>query len=137
MKKHEARLQQLMEIATTVDKVGAGKLAASIWLGGYCISVGVNSLKSHPIQKKFSPNPHRIFLHAETDSLIKATKMIHPDDFGRLYMYVARVKKGPNDRFVSALAKPCDGCMGLIQHYCLKGVFWTTDSGDIGYRGIA
>lgn len=121
----------------TVDKVGAGKLAASIWLRGFCIAVGVNSLKSHPIQKKFSSNPHRIFLHAETDCLIRTAKMIHPEDFNRLYMYVARVKKGPDGKFVPALAKPCDGCMGLIQHHGLKGVFWTTDLGDVGYRGIA
>ncbi len=134
MKKHEARLRQLMEIATTVDKVGAGKLAASIWGRGFCIAVGVNSKKSHPIQKKFSSNPHRIFLHAETDALIKASRM-NPN-FSDTYMYIARVKKDRNGRYVPALAKPCDGCMGMIEYYSPKGVFWTTDSGVIAYHGI-
>lgn len=134
MKKHESRIRSLLEIATTVDKVGAGKLAASIWMRGFCISVGVNSLKSHPIQKRFSSNPHRIFLHAETDALVKASKMI--GDFSDTYMYIARVKKDADGKFIPALAKPCDGCMGLIHHYAPKGVFWTTDSGEIVYHGV-
>lgn len=134
MKRHEKRISALLEIAKGVDKVGAGKLAAGIWFKGVMIAVGVNSLKSHPIQKKFSSNPHRIYLHAETDALVKASKMI--SDFSDTYMYVVRVKKGPDGKHIPALAKPCDGCMGLIYHYAPKGVFWTTDSGVIAYQGV-
>lgn len=134
MKRHESRIKELLKVAAKVEKVGAGKLAASIWIRGLCVSVGVNSLKSHPVQKRFSSNPHRIFLHAETDALIKATKIL--DDLSDAYMYVVRVKKGQDGRLVPALAKPCDGCMGLIYHYSPKGVFWTTDSGVIAYQGV-
>ena len=131
----------MLKIAATVEKVGAGKLAAAIWNRDLCVSVGVNSLKSHPVQKRFSSNPHRIFLHAETDALVKASKFIK--DFSGCYMYIARVKKGDGGRFVPALAKPCDGkhllhlaIVRLTYHYSLKGVFWTTDSGVISYHGV-
>jgi deoxycytidylate deaminase len=134
VKRHESRINELLKVAATVEKVGAGKLAAAIWNRDLCVSVGVNSLKSHPVQKRFSSNPHRIFLHAETDALVKASKFLK--DFSGSYMYIARVKKGHDGRFVPALAKPCDGCMSLIYHYLPKGVFWTTDSGVIAYHGV-
>lgn len=134
MRRHEKRIKFLLEVARNVDKVGAGKLAAGVWCKGFMVSVGVNSLKSHPVQKRFSSNPHRIYLHAETDALIKASKL--SPDLTDSYMYVVRVKKGIDGNHVQALAKPCDGCMGLIHHYALKGVFWTTDSGVIAYHGV-
>lgn len=134
MKKHEARIQQALELASTVKKVGAGRLAATIWMRGYYIIGGVNSLKTHPVQKKFSSNPHRIFLHAEIDALVKAQKMINT--FEECVMYVARVKQGQGGGFIPALAKPCDGCMGFIHHLGLKGVFWTGEAGEIVYYGV-
>jgi tRNA(Arg) A34 adenosine deaminase TadA len=134
MKKHHSRIQSTLRLATSVKKVGAGRLAATIWMRGVLISAGVNSLKTHPVQKRFGADQYKIFLHAETDAIVKALRLIQ--DFSEAYMYIARVKKDGDGKFVPALAKPCEGCMGLIHHYGPKGIFWTTDSGEIAHYGV-
>lgn len=130
MKKHYNRLASLLKVASCIPKVGSGRLAASIWLKNDVISIGVNQLKTHPLQKRFCDNPHKEFLHAETDAIAKASRILKGDLEG-CFMYVARAKR-EGRMFTYGMAKSCEGCQSCAHHFGIKGIFYTTD-GDMAY----
>ena len=68
------------EILQTLTKVAAAnphpaeKFAAAIVFRNRIVSVGLNSMKSHPMAAKYSKNKHAIFLHSEDDPFRCMTK---------------------------------------------------------------
>jgi deoxycytidylate deaminase len=82
---------------------------------GRPLSVGRNSYtKTHPIQAKAAAatgNPHRIYLHAEIDAIIK---LDNPSKAYKIVVFRYDKKGNP------ANAKPCDACMSLINKLNLK-----------------
>jgi len=87
---------------------------------GRLISKGkCNYVKTHPLQAKLckhTDNPHRIYLHAELDALIKARgRQVH-----RLEVF--RVK--PDGNYGNA--KPCELCQDAIELFKVKEVWYTT-----------
>ena len=98
------------------------KLAACLVLRNEIISVGFNSDKSHPLQKRFAKNIDAIFKHAEVDCIIKALKVVEEDDLKDATLYVYRVKKQNkgDTGWVSGLAEPCPGCQKAIEHFGIK-----------------
>ena len=131
MHKHFSRLSSLVKVASCIPKVGSGRLAASVWLKNDMISIGINQLKTHPLQKRFCDNPHKEFLHAETDAIAKASRLLRGDLEG-CFLYVARAKRS-NRTFVPAMAKSCDGCKSCAHHFGIKGIFYTTDQEEIAF----
>lgn len=128
------------DILHTLAKVAAAnpnpteKLAAAVVWNNKIISIGMNSMKSHPLQAKYGKNPHAVFLHAEIDSIKNALREIEVDDFSKCDMYVCRVKKpGPfSKQYIFGLAKPCEGCERAIIAFGMKRVVYTTNYG--GYE---
>ena len=98
------------------------KLAACLVIRNEIISVGFNSDKSHPLQKRFAKNNDAIFKHAEVDCIIKALKIVDEDDLKNATLYVYRVKKQNkgDTGWVSGLAEPCPGCQKAIEHFGIK-----------------
>jgi deoxycytidylate deaminase len=98
------------------------KLAACLVIRNEVISVGLNSDKSHPLQKKFAKNNEAIFKHAEVDCIIKALKIVDEDDLKNATLYVYRVKKQNkgDTGWISGLAEPCPGCQKAIEHFGIK-----------------
>ena len=127
--RHRKRIAELLKIAETVDRVGSGKMAASIWIGQDLISIGINKMKTHPLQAKFNSNPSRLFLHAETSAISRAVKTT--TDFRKAFLYVARSKNGVGGQ-VQGMAKPCDGCVSCATSFGLRGIFYCTDE-DVQY----
>ena len=88
-----------MEILYTLEKIASAnpnsteKLAAAIVWRNRIISVGMNSMKSHPLQAKYSKNMHSVFLHAEIDSIKNALREIDVDVLSKCDIYICRVKK--------------------------------------------
>ena len=127
-------------ILHTLAKVAAAnpaqreKLAAAIVCRNRIISVGMNSMKSHPMAAKYGKNPHAIFLHAEVAAIKNALREIEVDDFTKCDIYITRVKKEKpfTNKYVWGLAKPCSGCERAIAEFGLKRVIYTCDDGDIG-----
>lgn len=109
------------------------KLASCLVLRNEVISIGFNSDKSHPIQKKFSRNSESIFKHAEIDCIINALKHIEKDELQKATLYIYRVKKqNKEDRsWVDGLSKPCNGCCKAIEHFGIKKVVFSTDENGI------
>lgn len=83
---------------------------------GKLISKGeCNYVKTHPLQAKMAngtDNPHRIYLHAEIDAIIKARgQKIHS-------MVITRIKN--NGEFGNAA--PCECCQKAIKLFNIKHV---------------
>lgn len=107
------------------------KVGAVAVLKDKVISVGHNSNKSHPLQKKY--NQYRNFrqdggyikhaLHAEVACLIP---LLDTDvDFSKVSLFVYRIRK---DR-PHGLARPCPACSKLIFDLGIKHIVYTTDHG--------
>lgn len=113
----------LAKMAVDVSSFANVQMAAAIVLKNEIISFGVNEHKSHPFQKRFAPNEHAIFKHAENSAIINALKRISENDLKKCTIYIARVKKDHS----WGLACPCTGCQEAIHRYKIKKVFYTTD----------
>lgn len=109
--------------------VNRARLAASLVIRNEIISVGHNSYKTHPLQKRFSKNIEAIFKHAEVDSIINALRHVDADDLSKATLYVYRVKKLTKDHLYwsDGYAEPCSGCKQAIEHFNLKKVVYSTD----------
>ena len=124
-------------ILHTLSKVAAAnpnpqeKLAAAIVYRNRIISVGLNSMKSHPMAAKYGKNKDAIYLHAEVAAIKNALREIPVDDFSKCDIYITRVKKEKpfTKKFVWGLAKPCAGCERAIAEFGLKRVIYTCDDG--------
>ena len=110
-----------------------GKLAACLVIQNDLISIGQNSGKTHPIQKKFSKNAHSIFMHAEINCIINALRVVDEDDLQRATLYVHRVKrKSKTDHnWYDGLAEPCIGCKQAIEYYRIKKVVYSTNDDGV------
>lgn len=108
------------------------KLAACLVIRNEIISVGFNSDKSHPLQKRFAKNIDAIFKHAEVDCIIKALKVVDEDDLKDATLYVYRVKKmnKGDTHWVSGLAEPCPGCAKAIEHFGIKRTVFSIEKED-------
>ena len=116
---------------------GKFKLAAGVVWKGRLVASGVNSYKTHPIMCNGVYRDAQMCLHAEAAALVRASKCMLPAAFEQSVLYVVRVcrSKGETDRqgpkwltelgYTEALAKPCKGCMALIESYGIKQVEWT------------
>ena len=122
-------------ILHTLAKIAAAnpnpqeKFAAAIVYRNRIISVGMNSMKSHPLQAKYRKNPHAVFLHAEIAAIKNALREVEVDDLAKCDIYIARVKR-PNQftkKYVFGLSKPCCGCQRAIAEFGLKRTIYTTD----------
>ncbi len=111
------------------------RLAACIVYKNEVVSVGVNQLKSHPFQAKFSKNEDSIFLHAETDAIKNALKCISVEEISKSTLYVCRVKYCDTNKrkFIWGLSKPCAGCMRAIATFNIKKTVFTCDGEEYKY----
>jgi len=105
------------------------KHAASIVIRNEIISIGENSGKTHPLQKRFSKNGEAIFKHAEVDCIINALRHVEPEDLEKATLYVYRVKKLTKDHkyWSDGLSEPCPGCKQAIDHFKIKKIVYSTD----------
>lgn len=126
------------DILHTLAKVAAAnpnpqeKFAAAVVYRNKIVSVGMNSMKSHPMAAKYGKNEHAIFLHAEVAAIKNALREIDVDDFSKCDIYITRVKKEKpfTKKFVWGLSKPCPGCERAIAEFGLKRTIYTCDNGN-------
>ncbi len=113
--------QEVIDSMTKKYVMGAVALDKS----GKEVSRGMNSgSKTHPLQARHAAQQrlsHKIFLHAEIATLVKARKKVHT-------IIVARTMQDEN-KF--GLAKPCPICIEAMREAGVKKVFYTNDDGDL------
>jgi deoxycytidylate deaminase len=122
MTRHEKRLKHLATIADDASSFDKNRHAAAIYIGTELVAIGVNQMKSHPLQKRFGKNEDAIFLHAEMSALVNALKRVSVEQLKKATLYVARSRHG-----VIRMSKPCLGCQSAIIHFGIQNVFWTED----------
>lgn len=117
-------MAHLLELAPRVAH--KFKLVAAVVDRSTIMSLGSNSWKSSPFQKKWGRNDQSIYFHAETAALKDFLRRYSVDELRGLDMYVARVKL-INGAYVPALAKPCSGCQRAIEAFGLNNFHYTVD----------
>lgn len=99
---------------------------------GSIISIGCNTIKTHPLQKKYNRYRHIEYdkgyktlprLHAEINCLAAIRDM--DINFSKVKLYIYRAGYGG----VFKLARPCPSCMAAIRDIGIKHVYYTTDDG--------
>ena len=96
-------------------RVGAMVVGKSVWWG-------YNKRKTHPWLKKYKYKEWSC-VHAELDALLKAHRNA---DVEGSSLYVARLMR--DNKW--GMAKPCEGCMGVIVELGIKEVFYSTGRGS-------
>lgn len=93
------------------------------------ISSGVNSTKTHPIQKKYNAERFDVdictqhSLHAELDALLPLLK--EDIDFSKVELYTYRELADGT----MAMSRPCPSCMKLIKDLGIRNIYYTTQDG--------
>ena len=95
------------------------------------LSVGYNTNKTHPLQKKYNRYRHMYYssvepmpkLHAEMMCLLNIKDM--DIDFSKVELYIYREDKNGN----LAICRPCRACMKMIDDLGIKKIYYTTDGG--------
>ncbi len=137
MTKKEQRLFNVAKAISKTSTFGRIKIGAALISGAKIISVGVNSKKSHPIQKKLnafrinsSKEPDSGFLrhnhiHAELEAILRAPYEATHDNNNNLTLYVYR------EGFKGQLrnCRPCPACMAAIREHGIKTIYYTTEDG--------
>lgn len=97
------------------------RMAAIIVKRKKVLGRGMNSRRSHPLQKLFSKSDLKISLHAEISAIIDALRNNEEDELKGATIFVARVLKNGS----RAKAKPCEICQRAIDAYGIRVVRWT------------
>lgn len=123
----------LEKLAVSIDynSKHRARIASCIVFKNSIISFGINQMKSHPFQARFSRNIESIYLHSETDAINNALKLITIDELSKSSLYICRVKYDgvKNKNIIWGMSKPCTGCMRAIATFNIKKVYYTCDNG--------
>ena len=130
--KHEKYLRTLGLMTRDLPRVFRTRISAGIVLKNEFIAFGSNQLKTHPFQQKFSKHEDAIYLHAETDAIKNALRVISQEELSRSTLYVCRIKQisSEDDRKIWGLAKPCIGCQRAIATFGIKEVYYTCEENN-------
>ena len=128
--KHSKNINILSKIAVSVEPVAQARIAASIVYRNEIVSVGVCQKKTHPFQAQYGKNEDCIYLHAETDAIKNAIKLIGLEELAKSTLYVCRVKfeDYSKKKFLFGLAKPCIGCARAIANFNIGKVVYSLDN---------
>jgi len=132
----ETYLNILAEIATKHLSPTSGKarVAASIVYKNNLVSCCMNEKKTHPFQAKYKSNDHSIWLHAETNAIKTALKVLTLDELSKSTLYITRIKYVDAKRtgLEFGNSKPCEGCFRCINTFQIRKVIYSIDSNDYG-----
>lgn len=135
MKNRDLRIMKLLR-RLAIDNEGVRKrfkLAAAVVSKKTIISIGLNEMRTHPLQGKFKKNNEALFLHAEIAAIANALNHVDKEDLRGSTLMVYRVKRKSsfNHRdWIDGLAQPCEGCMSAIVSFGIKRVIYSTNVTD-------
>lgn len=96
------------------------------------VSVGINSSKTHPLQKEYNAfrypddnTPHR--MHAEIHALMQLRNA--DIEWSKVKLYVYRIKKNTTNG--CGFARPCPACMAYIKDLGIKNIYYTTSESPV------
>lgn len=124
----ERHIASLKLIAEDVVPVSKARLAAMILYKGKAVAYGFNQWKTHPFAAKYGRHEEAIFLHAETDAILKASKRLTETELKKTTLIICRVRQDAALQSCFGIAKPCAGCAKCIEEYGIKRVIYTLSS---------
>lgn len=130
------KMDLLFDLAQEIQGAAGTRVAAMILYGHETIGIGVNSMRSCPMQMRLGNNPKAMFQHAEVAALKSARYQVSTEALERSKILVCRVKQNFDGDFIFGLAKPCLSCMQAIVEYQLSDVYYTTDEQTIAHMRI-
>ena len=117
------RDRRFFDVASAMARTSTHKKArvgCVVTSGSVIVSVGVNGIKTHPMQERYDilrKHSGRHILHAEIDAVRKLRSQAD-----RIYIY--RTRNG-----TQGMARPCLACMGALRDYGILDVYYTTNEG--------
>lgn len=128
--RHTKYVNLLAKMAIAVEPVAQARIAAALVYKNDIVSFGICQNKTHPFQAHFGKNKQSIFLHAETDCIKNALRIIDVNDLNKCTLYICRVKfeDHKKNKFLFGLAKPCSGCFRAIVNFNISNVYYTLDN---------
>lgn len=125
-------MRTLFQLAIQTPPVKRARIAAAIVHKKHILAVGINSLASSQLARKFAKNKFCVYNHAEVAAIKNFINQYSIEDLRHCSLYVCRAKI-IEDKWTTGLAKPCDGCAGAIDFFQIKNTFFSLDeSYDIG-----
>lgn len=106
---------------------GKFKVSAGVVYKNRLVATGINSYRTHPIMLNGDYRVGQVCLHAEVDAILRASKVLSDRQLQKSTIYITRVKKDEQGNWTEALARPCCGCMSLIQEVGIRNMEWTVD----------
>lgn len=132
--KDERIIEILGAVASAQPPVGnkRARLCAAVVYRGRIVAIGVNQDKTHPLARQYAKNEHADTLHAEVDAINRAAKKLNERQRRKSTVFVVRIKcigntQDGNSPEGYGLAKPCSGCMGMIEDYGFGRIVYTND----------
>lgn len=116
MSDHIASLITLLQDRPVIAKTRVG---AMLVRRKTILSYGFNQYKTHPLQKTFASNPHRLHLHAEIAAIVNASRRGYSLEGATIFL--ARILKNGDP----APIHPCPGCAGALHHYGIASIHHT------------
>ena len=125
-------------MAMSVEGVKSSRIASCIVIKNDIISFGINQMKSHPFQAKYSTNRQSIYLHSEVDAIKNAARVVDSIELEKAYLYIVRMKyvNSHKKNMIWAMSKPCVGCQRAIAAFNLKRVIYSTGEDDERYKSL-
>jgi deoxycytidylate deaminase len=124
----------LTNLAIHVERTAGAKIAAAVVKRNRIVGIGINSYKTHPMQKLYTDHPDKIYLHAEVAAIQDALRRLNnhwwswdtKDLLVGYSLYVVRVKQSKAG-WTYGLAKPCKVCQPHIENVGIQTVKFTTE----------
>ena len=126
-----ARDEKFIKLALNIANLSQHpkfRLGAVIVKGSNVLSVGVNKLKTHPLQNNPHTNNKSLSIHAELCAILK----LSGEQLKNSTIYVARILANG----ISGIAKPCDVCETLLIEAGIKRFVWTIQENNFESKRI-
>lgn len=116
---------KLFNLAKAVTPVASARVVAALVYRNRVHYIGTNKRKSHPLTRRYDYKPEQIYLHAELDCIRQAIANGEVD-LSKYTLLVVRAKRSTTTKeWCYGLAKPCRGCMSLIEALGVGKLEWS------------
>ena len=137
-RRHRKYLGMLEKLAQSTEPVAGARIAAMLVIKNSIIAIGTNINKTHPFAARFCKNPEAISLHAETNVINQAVRLLGEEDLqnSKSVLYICRMKfENPHSpKMIWGNCCPCSGCMDAITQHGIREVVFTTDEDKFGSK---
>jgi len=124
MNRRDRRFFQIARLISTMSTHGRFKVGAVIAKKGKLIAAGVNSDKSHPVQKHYD-RVRGFKTHHNCHAEVRAVLNSRLNVLTGCSIYVYRETKNGT----LGKSRPCPACIKMLRDYDIKHIYYTTEEG--------